>query len=409
MIPQVTGQALALITLALAGLILARLTRIDKTLCCLGGGFVAGLLVAPLGLDTGIRAGNVQDVVFYLLLPPLLFQAAWHISPAMLRRWIVPILVFATLGVAISVAVSAGLMYAGINHPGFPWMAALLTGAILAATDPISVVNLLRSEQAPEDVATLVEGESLLNDAAAAVLYAAILGLAVSSGSATSSPAVVGALTSHIFGGIVAGIAFGLIAAILVLFFKSSVLANLILVVSAFGSFYVAQELLGLSGIITVVITALVARSGLRDFEQPFLQGTEITWDWLGDAFIALVFTLMGLVIVPAMFVDQWLAIVIAIVSALVARAATVYSCAPLSSLLMRHDDMPANWKPLLVWGGLRGAIAIALVLTLPVQLPYWYTIQSMVFGVVLFNLLIQGTTCRPLVRRLVTDHEKSP
>ena len=87
-----------------------------------------------------------------------------------------PILVFATLGVAISVAVSAGLMYAGIDHPGFPWLAALLAGAILAATDPISVVNLLRSEQAPEDIATLVEGESLLNDAAAAVLYAAILG-----------------------------------------------------------------------------------------------------------------------------------------------------------------------------------------------------------------------------------------
>lgn len=401
MIPLVTGQALSLITLALVGLILAKLTRIDKTLCCLGAGFVAGLLVAPLGLDTGIRAGNVQDLVFYLLLPPLLFQAAWHISPAMLRRWVVPILFFATLGVAISVIVSAGLMYVGVNHPGFPWIAALLTGAILAATDPISVVNLLRTEKAPEDIATLVEGESLLNDAAAAVLYTAVLGLAVSHGSDTDSLPVMGALAIHIVGGIIAGITFGLITAILVLFLKSSVLANLILVVSAFGSFYVAQELLGLSGIITVVITALVARSGLRNFEQRFLQDTDITWDWLGDTFIALVFTLMGLVIVPAMFIDQWLAIVIAIISALVARAATVYSCAPLSSLLMRHRKIPANWKPLLVWGGLRGAIAIALVLTLPVQLPYWYTVQSMVFGVVLFNLLVQGTTCRPLVRRL--------
>lgn len=401
MIPQVTGQALALISLALAGLMLAKLTRIDKTLCCLGGGFVAGLLVAPLGLDTGIRAGNVQDLVFYLLLPPLLFQAAWHISPAMLRRWVAPIVIFATLGVAITVAVSAGLIYVGVNHPGFPWIAALLTGAILAATDPISVVNLLRTEKAPEDIATLVEGESLLNDAAAAVLFTATLGLATSNGSEIPSLPVAGALAIHIVGGIVAGIAFGLIAAILVLFFKSSVLANLILVLSAFGSFYVAQELLGLSGIITVVITALVARSGLRNFEQRFLQDTNITWDWLGDTFIALVFTLMGLVIVPAMFIDQWLAIVIAIISALVARGATVYSCAPLSSLLMRHRNIPVDWKPLLVWGGLRGAIAIALVLTLPIQLPYWYTIQSMVFGVVLFNLLVQGTTCRPLVRGL--------
>jgi CPA1 family monovalent cation:H+ antiporter len=401
MIPQVTGQALALVSLALGGLILARLTRIDKTLCCLGAGFVAGLLVAPLGLDTGIRAGNVQDVVFYLLLPPLLFQAAWHISPAMLQRWVAPILVFATLGVIISVAVSAVLIYAGINHPGFPWNAALLTGAILAATDPISVVNLLRTKNAPEDVATLVEGESLLNDAAAALLFTAILGLASGYHSEMAPLSIVGVLATHIVGGILAGIAFGLVAAILVLFFKSSVLANLIVVLSAFGSFYVAQELLGLSGIITVVITALVARSGLRNFEQQFLRDTEVTWDWLGDAFIALTFTLMGLAIVPAMFVDQWLAIAIAIISALVARAATVYSCAPLSSLLMRHRNIPANWRPLLVWGGLRGAIAVALVLTLPIQLPYWYTVQSMVFGVVLFNLLVQGTTCRALVRRL--------
>ena len=401
MIPQITGQILALVALALAGLILAKLTRIDKTLCCLAAGFVAGMIVAPLGFDTGIRAGNVQDLVFYLLLPPLLFQAAWHISPSMLRRWIVPIVIFATLGVAISVTVSALLIHTGINHPGFPWLAALLTGAILAANDPISVVNLLRAAKAPEDIATLVEGESLLNDAAAAVLFTAILGLALNNTGEATALQVLGALAIHAVGGIIAGLFFGLLTAIVVLFLKSSVIANLILVVSAFGSFYVAQELLELSGIITVVITALVARSGLRNFEIRFLQDTEITWAWLGDTFIALVFVLMGLVIVPAMFIDQWLAIGVAIISALIARAATVYICSPLSSLLMRHRTIPSNWNRLLVWGGLRGAIAIALVLTLPVQLEYWYTVQSMVFGVVLFNLLVQGTTCKPLVRRL--------
>jgi len=400
MIPLVTGQALALLTLALAGLVVAKLTAVEKTLSCLGVGFLAGLLVAPLGLDTGIRAGNVQDLVFYLFLPPLLFQAAWHLSPAQLRRWVVPIVIFATLGVGISVAVSAVLLYAGINHPEFPWLAAMLTGAILAATDPISVVNLLRTEKASEDITTLVEGESLLNDAAAAVLFTTLLMLATGSSEAPAT-AIFGALTIHVLGAILAGITFGLVAAILVLLLKSSAIANLILVASAFGSFYVAEELLGLSGIITVVTTALVARPGLRNFEQQFLRDTNATWHWLGDTFIALLFTLMGLLIVPDMFVDQWLAMLIAIVAALLSRAATVYSCAPLSSLLMRHRQLPAAWKPLLLWGGLRGAIAIALVLTLPTQLDYWYTVQSMVFAVVLFNLLVQGTTCRPLVRRL--------
>lgn len=407
MIPQLTGQGLGLVALALVGLIFAKLTRIDKTLCCLTSGFVAGLSVALLDLDTGIRAGNVQDLVFYLLLPPLLFQAAWHISPAMLRRWALPILIFATLGVAISVLVSAVLIYVGINHAGFPWIAAFLTGSILAATDPISVINLLRTEKAPEDVATLMEGESLLNDAAAAVLFTTMLALALgTNNSGVLSLSVAGNLAIHIFGGIIAGITIGLITAIAVLFLQSSVLSNLILVLSAFASFYVAEELLGLSGIITVVTTALVARSGLRNFEQRFLQDTEATWAWLGDTFIALVFTLMGLVIVPTMFVDQWLAILIAIVAALLARAAAVYSCAPLSSRLMRHRNIPADWKPLLIWGSLHGAIAIALVLTLPVELDYWYTVQSMVFGVVLFNLMLQGTTSRSLVRRLEKKDE---
>ncbi len=401
MIPLITGQALALVALALAGLIVAQLIRIDKTLSCLGAGFLAGLAIAPLNLDTGIRAGNVQDLVFYLLLPPLLFQAAWHLSPDTLRRWSLPIFIFATLGVGISMLVAAALIYFGVNHPGFPWVAALLTGAILAANDPVSVVNLLRTEHAPEDITTLVEGESLLNDAVAALLFTTILGLAMHSEHTPVGSQILYTLTVHAVGGILTGIISGLIAALLVRFLQPSIIANLVLVVAAFGSFYVAQELLHLSGILAVVTTALMARTGLRKVDRRFLQETENTWDWLGDSFVALVFTLMGLTIVPAIFIDQWLAILIAIVAALVARAATVYSCSPLSSLLMRHREIPGSWNPLLVWGGLRGAIAIALVLTLPVQLGYWYTIQSMVFGVVLFSLLVQGTTCRPLVRRL--------
>ena len=401
MIPALAGQALLLVTLSLTGLILARLIPVEKTLCCLASGFVAGLLVGPLGIDTGIRAGNVQDLVFYVLLPPLLFQAAWHTSPTMLRRWAVPIILYATLGVVLSVAILAVLLYAGINHPGFPWIAALLAGAILSATDPVSVVHLLREEKAPEDIATLVEGESLLNDAVAAVLFTLFLGIATTGDSPDSHWSLLGPFALHIIGGVVAGLTFGLITSIIIMFLKSSTLANLILVLSAFGSFYIAQHLLDLSGIVTVVVTGLTARSGLRNFEQQFLQDTQITWQWLGDTFIALIFTLMGLVIVPEMFLDQWLAIVIAIIAALFARTVTVYSCSPLSSLLMRRRQIPGNWNLLLIWGGLRGTIAIALVLPLPTQLGYWYTLQSMIFGVVLFNLLVQGTTCRPLIQRL--------
>ena len=105
----------------------------------------------------------------------------------------------------------------------------------------------------------------------------------------------------------------------------------------------------------------------------------------------------MGLVITWNMFQERWLAMLIAIGAALTARAIAVGICGLFTRPMLR--PISGIWQILLIWGGLRGAIAIALVLSLPLTLPYWWTIQSMVFGVVIFSLLVQGTTFKPLIR----------
>ena len=399
MIPELIGQILFLSGVAIVGMLIHRLLRLDLTLACLGAGILAGWAVPLLGIDTGIRAHSLQDLVFFVILPVLIFEATWHLDPTLLKRWLSPILLLATLGVLISCFVTAGLVYFGVGHSsGFPWIAALLTGAILAATDPIAVVSQLKTLNAPADLATLFEGESLFNDGAAVVLFVIVFSFATGDMPESSSHLVF--FGTVFFGGLVLGALLGLVAAIVVLLLGKIPVTSVVLVFTAFGGFYLAEEILHISGIMTIVASALVSRIALREQETTFLSGIADTWNWLGLLFNSLLFVLMGLVITWNMFREQWLAMLIAIGAALTARAIAVGFCGLLTQPMLR--PISGVWQILLFWGGLRGAIAIALVLSLPVTLPYWWTLQSMVFGVVIFSLLVQGTTFKPLMRYIV-------
>jgi CPA1 family monovalent cation:H+ antiporter len=395
---SVMGQILALGCMALMGLLLSRLARLELTLACLLTGFLVGLSLGYIQFDTGIRAHNLHEIVFFIILPVLIFEAAWHLKPHLLRRWLIPVVVLATLGVLISCVVTAALVFVGVGHPeGFPWIAALLTGAILAATDPIAVISQLRALNAPEDLTALFEGESLFNDASAIVLFTIILSFATMEGGSQES-SYLAFFSLVFFGGILVGVLIGLLSAIAILLIGSPPATVFVLVLTAFCSFYISEHLLHVSGIMAVMASSMIIRVLLTEVESSVAKGVSYTWEWLGLAFNSVLFVIMGLVITMDMFVERWLAMLIAIIASLLARALAVGSCALITKPLTNNISM--GWQILLTWGGLRGAIAIALVLSLPVELPYWWTIQSMVFGVVLFSLLVQGTTNSYLIRK---------
>ena len=402
MVVMLLGQVLAIVAVVIVAALVHRATRLDFTLSCVICGFLAGLVVPLVGFDTGIRASNLQDIVFFVILPVLIFEAAWHINPRLLRQWIVPVLTLATVGVLVSCYVVAALVFLGIGHiEGFPWIAALLTGGILAATDPVSVIGQLRSQHAPEDLTTLFEGESLFNDASAVVLFSLFLSIALSTEGAGD-----GSFVAHFamvfFGGILVGLVTGLLASAISLLLRNPPTTVFVLLFTAFGSFYVAEHLLHVSGIMAVMFAALVLRWALSEVEDTVAGGVAHTWEWLGELFNGTLFVLMGLVITVGMFTSHWLAMIIAIIAAIVGRACAVGVCGLLVSPL--HRRLSRGWQLLMIWGGLRGAIAVALVLALPVELEYWYTVQSMVFGVVLFSLLVQGTTNSLLIRRFAVE-----
>jgi CPA1 family monovalent cation:H+ antiporter len=396
-LPVMMGQILGLCAIALGGLCIHRLTRIDVTLASLLAGALAGLLIPFLGLDIGLRAHHVKDLVFFVMLPLLVFEAAWQIKPQLLSRWLIPIILLATIGVLICTAVTGAGLYFGIRHAqGFPWTAALLTGAILAATDPVAVVAKLKQVRAPEELATLFEGESLFNDATAVVLFTLLLSWAQHE----PGPGSVAVFFANVLlGGIAIGLTAGLLASIGVLFLRSSAASVIALLFTAFGSFYLAEHIFHVSGIIAVMTAAIVARFCLREQHDSALKGIGSTWDWLGLLMNTVLFTLMGLTITVDMFTDQWLTMLIAIGAATLARFAAVYGCAAIARLTRRQ--IPPNWSPILGLGGMRGAVAIALVLSLPVALPYWWTVQSAVFAVVLFTLLAQAPAVDKLIARL--------
>lgn len=395
MIILIVEQALALVGVTLIAALISRFTRIDQSLVCVLCGFVLGQTIGLIGFDTGIRADSLRDLVFFVILPVLVFEAAWHIDVPLMRRWLGPILLISTAGMLLSAIIAAGLIYAGINHPAFPWIAALLTGAILAATDPAAVIAQLRKARAPEDLATLFEGESLFNDATAVVLFSLVLTVAL-------TPDVMhgnglGLFTAVFAGGAALGLVAGLAASLLLLLLGRPAHTTIVLLFTAFGSFFVAEHILNVSGIMAIVIAAIVVRGFLKEVEDTVAQGLTHTWDWSSELLNSILFVIMGLTITLGMFESHWLAMIIAISAALASRLFAIGVCGALTQVTRRK--IPLRWQGVLVWGGLRGVIALALALALPIELNYWYTIQSMVFGVVLFSLLIQSTTSSALIR----------
>ena len=398
MIITLVGQVLVLTSFALLGIAMHRFIKLELSLACALAGVIAGFAISILDFDTGIRASNIRDIVFFLILPVLIFEAAWNLRLKTLREWLLPILVFATVGVLISGFVSASLIFIGIGIDSeFPWMAALLTGAILSATDPVAVSAQLKKLNAPESLTTLFEGESLFNDATAVVFFSIVLALILPSGEHQATGIHYFLLV--FFGGLIVGVVIGLLGSILVLLIRDSSASQFILVFIAFTSFYVAEHLLHVSGILAVMMAAILIKVSLSEVEHIVARGISGTWDWLGLYFNSLLFMLMGLALTFEMFEQMWLAMIIAIIATIVARAIAISSCSYLTNKVV--EPISNKWLILLTWGGLRGAIAIALVLSLPTQLEYWWVIQSMVFGVVVFSMLVQSTTFPMVLKQL--------
>ncbi|MEE8391898.1 MAG: Na+/H+ antiporter [Anaerolineae bacterium] len=343
------------------------------------------------------------ELIMVIFVPPLLFEAAFHLDFGMLRDNLTSIIVLAVPGVILTTLLVGGIVALGA---GLPLGAALVFGALIAATDPVAVVALFRALGVPRRLAVAVEGESLFNDGTAIVIFQIAL-VAVLSEVFDPLTGVFDFLRVAV-GGMVVGLALGWLVAQLITRVDDSLIVTTLTTLLAYGA-YLAAEQLHVSGVLAVVMAGLLSGNvGLAGASSTTKIMLFNLWDYLAFLANSLVFLLIGLSVDLSQLWANVGAIIIAVVAVLASRAVVVYGMSWLAHLGKGRSRMPLKWRHVLFWGGLRGAISLALALSLPLALPQRETLQSMTFGVVLFSLLAQGTTIQLLLKRLGLT-ERSP
>ncbi len=330
------------------------------------------------------------DIILALLVPPLVFEAAFHLNYRDLRQNLPVILSLAVPGVILTTALVGLFVFysAGISLP-----AALLFGALVAATDPVSVVALFRSMGAPRRLQVIIEGESLLNDGTAIVVFNLML-LFVLTGQFNLLQGV-GEFFFIAGGGLLVGLVSGILISQLIGRIDNYLVETALTTVLAYGAYLTAEYLIGVSGVLAVVAAGLSAgQFGPRGMSPTTRIVVANFWEFAAFLANSFVFLIIGLEIDLSVLVANAPAIGWAILAVLIARAVTVYG------LSWVGKGIPLAWKNVLFWGGLRGAISLALALSLTADIPNRTQLQAMAFGVVLFTLLVQSLSMKPFMKR---------
>lgn len=366
-------------------------------------GFICSEVLVHFGHDTGIRYDSFHDLILIVFLPLLIFEAAFKIDAQVLFKHLFVILFFAIPVMLLSTGVAAVMIYYGIGHPtGFPWVAALLAGSLLAATDPVAVIEVMRKLGVPERLCMILDGEALFNDATAIVTFSIFLYIAqhpLENIAITDAASRFGVV---FFGGIIVGLFIGLGFLFLSRLLKDYVQQAIVTLIAAYFSYILAEQWLHVSGVMAVLVTGLVLGRVIHHDFQYHEKRSFVDDFWTFNVYVAeaLMFLLMGVTITVGMFSDNWLAMLIGIVAVLIARGVGVFGGSRLISLLPNVEPISKGYQRIMFVGGLRGAVTLALALSLPLELSYWWTVQSIAFGVVLFTLFVQAPLIVPLINK---------
>ncbi len=408
-----------LITIAVLILPLSRKIKIPYTVLLALVGIILGLLNLVLGdsnfgiishLFQGFKSfGLTSEVIFFVFLPALIFEASLAIDVRKLISDIRPILFLAIIGLLISTFMIGGTIHL---FTGVGFVVCLLLGAILSATDPVAVVAIFKDLGAPKRLAILVEGESLFNDATAIVLFTILV--AIITGKADPNLAEGTLQFLKVFlGGIVVGYIMARVFAWVISLVNGIVLVEVTLTISlAYLSFLVAEHYLHVSGVMAVVTAALVIGSyGRTSVSGAGWHALEETWENIGFWANSLIFVLVGLAvpeIMSAFSASMWTTLLLVLVIAFVARGLLTHAILPLLSSTKLFPKVNLGFRTVMWWGGLRGAVSLALALAVfeneNIAMDDRNFIVALVCAFVLFTLFINATTVAAVMKAFGLD-----
>jgi CPA1 family monovalent cation:H+ antiporter len=360
--------------------------------------YSVGLVIAGVGLAISGAAFNLSltpELIYSVLLPPLIFEAALQLKWRPFRDALPVTLTLAFLGVAIAATVVAAGMHILV---GWGWLGAGLFGVLIAATDPVSVVAAFREMRVQPRLAMLVEAESLLNDGAAAVGFAVLV--SVAQGGALSVPGVAEALAWKVLGGAAVGGGCAALALALAGRTDDHLVEITLTTIAAYGSFLLAEHV-HMSGVLAAVAAGLVVGNvGPRGaIAAATHDPLESFWEYAAFLANSVVFILIGAHEASEAGRLLTVAAGLAVVLVLAGRVAAIY---PLCALFARtRFRVDLRHQHVLVWGGLKGALALALSLAIPDAVPEKGSIILAAFAVVAFSIFAQGLTMPWLIRRL--------
>ena len=380
--------------------------------------YTIGLVV--IGMALGIAAEHWQilapirhislthDLIMYVLLPVLVFEAAINIKLPALVKELVPVMMLAVVGVVLSTLVVGFIL--GELTP-VTLAGALLFGALISATDPVAVIALFKEVKAPERMSLLMDAESLFNDATAIVMFGIVLSI-IQAGTGVTGGTVFAAIIEFFrvfFGGLFVGGLMGTAMLGLLRLSRGMPFVHIALTtILAFSSFIIADHVLEMSGVMSVIAAGMVTRSYGRRAMADFMTLRHLDPYWEFMAFVAnsFIFLLLGLsedFLIRNMsnVVQNYPILLIAIAAVLLARFLVVYLLLPLTNRIPLGAPVDSHSMKVMFWGGLRGVVPVGLMLSIPNSMPEKHMIIEMTLAVVLFSLLVQGTTIGWLMSRL--------
>ena len=389
---------LLLVLLIVASLIamVTRRLRLPYTIALVFAGFLIDIVHLPLlELEGGATHWLTPEIIFMVFLPGLLFEAGININVRHLLENLTPILLVAILGVLIA-TVATGYGIQALT--GIPLGAALVFGALISATDPISVLALFKELGVSKRLAVLVEGESLFNDGTAVVLFQILVAAGVSGD--LSVTAGIGRFFVVALGGAAIGVGMGYVVSRVTERIDDPQVEITLTTILAYGSFLLAEHF-HLSGVIATVAAGLMignfgAEIGMSSRTRVALWSF---WEYVGFVINSLIFLLIGIEVHILDLLEYWQPILLAIVVVLLARALAVYLLVPIGNRFSK--PIPGPWRHVMLWGGIHGGVSIALALSLAQDFPNRPLILAMTFGVVAFSIVVQGLTITPLMAKL--------
>lgn len=398
-LPRVLLEASILLSGAVLVSLFTRRIHIPLTVVLAVTGLIVSELGAELAITRLIAGEGFESLVLNLFLPILIFEAALGLITREFMRNLVPIGALATVALAISAVLVGFSMSATI---GIPVAVALLFGVIISATDPVAVVAVFREVGVSDRLLTLVEGESMLNDGVAIVLSQILLVAAL--GGALSATEAVVDFVGVFAGGTLIGGVIGMLAVLLFPLLSRLPAAALSIAV-AYGSYVLADAVLGFSGVMATVAAGILVGSMTESrANREVREMLHELWDALSFVANALLFLFIGLALDFSLIGENLAVIGVATVAVLVARPLGIV---PLVWVLERArviKKVGSRNSAVVVWGGLRGGVALALALALPSEVPHRDTIVAATGGVVLATLLLNATTIKTLVHLLGLD-----